>query len=269
MFTAADFFAANGATMTITAGGVPFNAQFDAGTITSALGGKVGESTGTTTVTFMPGALADDAQISIQPLPADINGVRAKAMSSQGFAPAGTGREIVMTSSGGFTTATLVLAFDPTQIPAGRSASNLTIGYFNPTTSQWQVVNNTTVAGDTLQANVTHFSQYAPLVVLADPTLGLNGSLVYPNPAIQQAPTIRAMVGVASTVKFTVFNAAGRVVHSATLSGAPTGVTAGGQYYYDHTCPASMPSGVYAAVIHAEGSDGTIVKARVQFAVIR
>ena len=269
MFTAEDFFNANGATMTITAGGVPFNAQFDAGAITAALGGIVGESSGTTTVSFQPGALADDARISIEPLPSDINGLRAKAMSNQGFAPAGTGREIVLASSGGFTTAALVLPFDPKQIPAGRSLADLAIGYFNPATSQWQVVENTTVAGGTLQAKVTHFSQYAPLVIMPDPALGLRGSLAYPNPAIQTAPTIRAMVGAASTVKITVFNAAGRVVHSATLSGAPTGVTAGGQFYYDHAWSGPMASGVYSAVIHAQGADGAIVKSRVQFAVIR
>ena len=60
----------------------------------------------------------------------------------------------------------------------------------------------------------------------------------------------------------------GELVHSAALGGAPTGIL-DNEYYYDYTWSARKASGLYFAVIHGKMADGTIVKARAKFAVIR
>ena len=60
----------------------------------------------------------------------------------------------------------------------------------------------------------------------------------------------------------------GRLVHSAALGAAPTGII-NNEYYYDYTWSGRIASGLYYAVIHGKTSDGTLIKARTNFAVVR
>ena len=97
---------------------------------------------------------------------------------------------------------------------------------------------------------------------------GLKAAIAFPNPAVRADPTLRAFMGGVSSLTITIFNAHGRVVHSATISGSPTG-TLNGQPYYDYVWSGDKASGVYFAVIHGKAADGTVVRARVKLAVVR
>lgn len=97
---------------------------------------------------------------------------------------------------------------------------------------------------------------------------GLRYAYAYPNPSIQTTPTIRIGMGVLTRATITIFNSAGRVVSGESISlGTPNGFF-NGAYYYDYVWGGRHASGVYYAVIHGFGTTGTIVKARVKFAVV-
>ncbi len=80
---------------------------------------------------------------------------------------------------------------------------------------------------------------------------------------------IRAEIGLVDTVDVTIFDVSGRVVHSGSMPGATATGILDGNYYYDYPWPGPKASGVYFAVIHGKAADGTLVKARVKFAVVR
>jgi hypothetical protein len=103
----------------------------------------------------------------------------------------------------------------------------------------------------------------------ATKTPGLYAAFAYPNPAIKTNPVIRVSMGVVNSIDFTIFDISGNIVHSGSLTGAPTGVAPNGLYYYDYVWRDRKPSGVYFAVIHGKAPDGSIIKARVKFAVIQ
>lgn len=93
-------------------------------------------------------------------------------------------------------------------------------------------------------------------------------SYVYPNPAAQSNPVIRASVGLVTSLDITIFDSAGHPVHQNTITGAPSGMS-GGQPYYEYTWGGRIASGVYFAVLSGHAPDGRTVMSMAKFAVIR
>jgi chitodextrinase len=101
----------------------------------------------------------------------------------------------------------------------------------------------------------------------ADPTPGLREAYAFPNPAKGVDPVIRAKLGLVDAVEITIFDAAGRAVHSATVDGGSATIV-NGEYCYDYAWTGNKASGIYYAVIHGKAG-GKVFKARAAFAVVR
>jgi hypothetical protein len=90
---------------------------------------------------------------------------------------------------------------------------------------------------------------------------------VYPDPAKGGVePVFHVEVGQADSVKITVYNVAGGVVHEQTLTGAPQWVR--GVYAYESPWTGHIASGVYYYTIEAERG-GSKLRASGRFAVVR
>ncbi len=90
---------------------------------------------------------------------------------------------------------------------------------------------------------------------------------VYPDPAKDGVePVFHVEVGQSDSVKITVYNVAGRVVHEHTLTGAPQWVR--GAYAYEYPWTGHIASGVYYYTIEAERG-GSKLRASGRFAVVR
>ena len=236
------------------------------GTVTPELGGIITDVLGAQ-VAFQPHSVTQNAQITIVPEPA--NPARDEILQKESMGSLGLGRDIVFVSTGNLVTATVVLPYNPALIPAGMSSSSVRIAYFNVLSNAWELIDNASVSGNMVQARVTHFSLYKPVALMPDATPGLKACDAYPNPAVGgQNPTIRAFLGMVNDVEVTIFDVAGKLVRSGSVSGSPTGV-ANGQYYYDYSWTGRIPSGSYFAVVHGKAADGTIIRAKVKFAVVR
>jgi hypothetical protein len=272
-FSNSDLQGLQGFASTVTVGGRSFQAVGQGDAIDAALGGAICEPSGAAEVVVMPGALSQDAQINIDPEPADPGGQRAATMTQEGLHSMGKGRDIHFVSSGTLASATLVLPYDPARLPTGVPVTSLQIAYFNPSRGDWELIGGTTPSGsDTVQATVTHFSLYAVVLPQAAGTLGLHDAYSYPNPAVAgQVPKIRAVVGIVDKVEVTIFDASGRLVNSGTVSSSitPTSGQYAGVPVYDYPWTGAIASGAYYAVVHAKAADGTLIKARVKLAVVR
>lgn len=94
---------------------------------------------------------------------------------------------------------------------------------------------------------------------------------VYPNPAKGgKIPVFHIEVGIADSVKLTVYSVAGRVVHEQTLTGIPQVISKDGNSFYAYEYPWSghITSGVYYYLMKAERA-GKHLKKSGKFAVIR
>lgn len=267
-FAYADFHRLENHRVEVAVGTRTFVARGRQGEIDPELGGRVEEENGAAHVTIMPGSVSQEARLAISPEPADPANRRQGALARQNLLSLGAGREITLTSSGTLRSATLVLPFDPALIPAGNPASRLGISHFNPASGAWETVRGVSVVGNTLQAQITHFSLYKPTMFLPNSLPGLRDSYVYPNPAVGRDPVIRAAVGVVDSLEITIFDISGQVIHSGTLGPSPAGIS-GGEYYYDYAWTGRKATGIYVAVINGKKADGSTVRARTKFAVIR
>ena len=154
-------------------------------------------------------------------------------------------------------------------LPIGWTLGQVRIAFFDPVAQRWDVLDNTTAAGALAQAAVPHFSLYEPVCRRGQRDAGPAGGYVYPDPAVGgQEPVIRALVGIVASLDITIFDASGRKVHSATVTGAPTGID-GNDYYYDYVWNGPKASGVYFAVVGGKAADGTLIKSRMKFAVVK
>ncbi len=270
LFSAQDFTALATSSFSITIGTRTFTIRGQPGRIEPSLGGVVVESMGGGASVIVPAdGVTHSAQITINALPPDVNGRRATAMTRQNLRSLGAGRDIVMVSSGVLKGATLTLPIDPSLLPKGVTMAQARIAYFNAT-GAWEIQQNVRVVGNALQTDVSHFSPYQPVVLMPSSVAGLRDSYAYPNPAVGgQEPTIRASLGLVDSVEITIFDVAGKQIFSDSMSGAAAGVTSAGDYYYDYAWTGHKASGVYYAVIHGKKSDGTIVRARTKFIVVR
>ena len=75
-------------------------------------------------------------------------------------------------------------------------------------------------------------------------------------------------MGPADTLEVTIFDIAGRVVHSGRLPSQPTGQAPDGRYFHDFQWTGDRASGLYFAVIDGI-REGDRVRGRAKFALIR
>jgi hypothetical protein len=265
-FSAIDVAAFDGAALTVGDGAHTFAATGQRGVVEDQIGGLVSESSGTAQLLVLPGGVPLETQISLTTAAADAGQTAALARGSMTLME--TPRLLAM-SNPGTIAATLTLPFDSAMMPQALMASAPVIAVYNSTTSAWFPINPSAIVGAMVSASVTQAGLYAPVVVQAVSTPGLQDVYVYPNPAVApQTPIIRAEVGLVDSVEVTIFDVAGKVVNSGKVSGAPTG-TFNGVFYYDYPWTGAKASGVYFAVVHAKAPDGTIIRGRVKFAVVR
>jgi len=144
-------------------------------TVTTPIGGAGGiaqDSSKKATVTIPAGALALTTNITVgsggSGVPASAQLVPGTAFS---FGPSGTTFA---------TPATLSVAYDPTQVPAGATQSTLSLFTPTPDGKDWQQVTGCSVdtTAHTVSGQISHFSIYAVLAVNQFATTNLTGSYV-------------------------------------------------------------------------------------------
>jgi hypothetical protein len=266
-FAPADFTSLDGTTLTVGAGTQTFVAEGQAGVVEPGLGGVVQDSSGTAQLLVLPNGVAQETQLAMTPATLSLG--QTTALTQAGFALAAAPITISVLNSGSMGAATLTLLVNTLSIAQSVSPAAPQIAVYNSTSGVWSLLAGASVSGDAVTASVSQSGLYAPVVVQAVSTPGLQDVYVYPNPAVAPLdPVVRAEVGVVNSVEVTIFDAAGKVVNSGSVSGAPTG-TFNGVFYYDYPWTGAKASGVYFAVVHAKAPDGTIIRAKAKFAVVR
>ncbi|MCK5358658.1 MAG: hypothetical protein KAJ48_09710, partial [Elusimicrobiales bacterium] len=94
---------------------------------------------------------------------------------------------------------------------------------------------------------------------------------VFPNPSLGgQKPTFHIEVGIADSVKITIYTVSGRFAHNHIMTGMPITLDDGNglDYAYEYTWSDNIPSGVYYYFIEAKKSGRTLKKTG-KFAVVR
>ena len=122
-------------------------------------------------------------------------------------------------------------------------------------------------------AGIVQSGESLPVAPLAgvlpgpDPEFKLGAVYVHPNPAKGgKAPVFHIEVGVADTVKITIFTVSGQVAHEHVLTGAPRAI--GAAYAYEYAWEGRMAGGVYYYAIEADKA-GKKLKAGGGFVVSR
>jgi hypothetical protein len=263
-----DFLPPTDSKMKILVGGQTLVADKEIGMIFPDLGGRVKEENGLAEVVINPGMLDQEITLKIYPETSDMAGVRNTALKRQNLKSLGLGREFTIDNPQAMKNAIITIPFDRSQIPSGRDLTHIRIAYFNSDTRSWELQSNTKVIQDRAESAVSHFSFYMPVLVMPSAEAAMRDSCAYPNPAIDsEEPTIRVMLGQVDSLDISIFDLSGQKVHSASLSGEPTGIY-NGEYFYDYLWQGPKSSGVYFAVVHGKtGND--IVRAKIKFAVIR
>jgi hypothetical protein len=101
-----------------------------------------------------------------------------------------------------------------------------------------------------------------------DASFTLRQVFAFPNPARAGAkPTIHIEVGLADSVTLRIFDAAGRQVHQATLTGAPSIVNSA--YAYEYEWDGTIPSGIYFYTVEAKSAGMETIHAKGKLAVVR
>lgn len=94
---------------------------------------------------------------------------------------------------------------------------------------------------------------------------------VYPNPAKGgKVPIVHIEVGIADSVKITIYTSAGEESHKHTIAGMPDIISDGNgaAYAYEHAWRGHIPSGVYYYLVEVEKS-GKKLRKTGKFAVVR
>jgi hypothetical protein len=80
----------------------------------------------------------------------------------------------------------------------------------------------------------------------------------FPNPAQRGTPpTIRAVLGTVDALEISIYDVAGRLVHSQQLPPIPAGNTVD-RAYYDFSWTGDIPSGRYTVIVHGSGANGSV-----------
>ncbi|OGS04433.1 MAG: hypothetical protein A3J70_00875 [Elusimicrobia bacterium RIFCSPHIGHO2_02_FULL_61_10] len=262
--TVEDVSMRHGAEVGILVGGRRVRSGVETNVVSAAFGGRVWQ--GRTQVVVMPGQMSGEGRMGINALGSDAG--RRNALNEQNLMLLGEEMDFTL-SSGSLNRATVLLAYDGGLIPQGLGLSQARIAYFNPSTGRWEVQENVAVQGDLLTCDVSHFSIYAPVLVLPAGTPSVQELYVYPNPSLgADNPTIRVKMGSVDTVEIDIYDVSGTRVHTVSFPGTSPQIDGDGQYYYEYAWLGDKASGVYVASVKGKTSTAT-VKGKVKFAVIR
>jgi ZU5 domain len=124
-------------------------------------GGNVGDPSGTS-VTVPMGALSMNTNITIVQVSADPPAGTVVVGPAFDFGPDGTTFSQPVT---------ITLPFDSAKLPSGRTASDIRV-FTAPRGSTQYTALQTTVSGNTVQTNTTHFTVYLPAAPLAVSDMG-------------------------------------------------------------------------------------------------
>jgi hypothetical protein len=175
------------------------------------------------------------------------------------------------------TPVTLELPYDPASLPAGADEARLSVHYWNPATRAWEKLDSIVDRqAKVVRAQTTHFSTYQVFFgVAATADLSFVDAYAFPSPSRAGAPiTLRIQPGTANTVEFSVYDVAGRKVHSSNdftyRAAFDDGNGKGPQDTYDHLWDVSgAGSGVYTWAITARKDGGSTVRKTGKLAVIK
>jgi len=267
--TAADINALNNLSLNVNiVAGRTIAATGEKGTIIPELGGRLIEENGDVEVVIPANSASGETKLTV--VRQSISSAMSAALNRQDLINLGVIRDITLTPAVTLKAdARIKLRFERSKIPNGLQEANARIGRYNPQTDSWEIVNNFTLNGNHLEANLASFSIYAPVMQGPNSGSNLREAFVYPNPAVSpEHPRIRAKVGKVERLEITIYDVAGDMVHSVTIDGGtPTGID-GGEYFYEYTWSGGKASGVYFAVIHGQNS-GETIRAKTKFAVVR
>ena len=280
--TSLDLSVLEGAVLDLSVGGQVFSVQIEQDMVMPDLGGRIvgdvfqllsGGSGQPAEVIILAGGLSQEGQLTIQPEPAAGQEARLAALKRQNLISLGPGREIQLRGGSSLLKpAQVILPYDPALIPLRKNTKRAGMAYYNPGSEKWEMQKLINRQANVMTAEVSHFSLYKPVFQMPDGAVDLREAYAYPNPAVApEEPVIRAVLGKVDAVEITIYDIAGKKVHSAVLNGDPSGAydnADGYEYYYDYTWEGPKASGVYFAVIHGKTAEET-VRARTEFAVVR
>ena len=167
----------------------------------------------------------------------------ANVVSSANATPlAGSVKDITATNASGKdisslnTNASLVITYDPSQLPVGFDESTLQMGYFDNTTGQWEPVAATVnTTNHTLTAQISHFTEYGPILPgVPDAPSGLSASAASAssiNLSWTAAPTATSYTIYRSSTNSGFTSSIATGVSGTNYS--DTGLSASTQYYYE------------------------------------
>jgi hypothetical protein len=169
---------------------------------------------------------------------------------------------------------TISLPYDPSALN-GASEDDLKVHYWNPHSSAWEALPSVVdKQSHCVTAQVGHFSFYqvlapaAPATAAVDPGFSAGAVYAFPNPASGVAPTIHLEVGLADMIELKIYDAAGELVHEASLSGAPAAVNGVPAYEYAWDT-SSVASGLYLFRARARRSGYSDILLSGKVAVLR
>ncbi|MBI4655415.1 MAG: T9SS type A sorting domain-containing protein [Elusimicrobia bacterium] len=164
------------------------------------------------------------------------------------------------------------MPYDPAKLD-GAKEEDIRIGWYNPTTNQWEEM-ETTVDKilKLVKAWTNHFSIYvvmAPEMPVEEFQMG--EVYVFPNPAKgSENLTFHIETGIADKVNIKIYTVSGRLALDHTITQMPQTIDDGNglSYAYEYAWTENIPSGIYYYLIETEKS-GQKLKAKGKFAVIR
>lgn len=268
-FTPEDFILLGGRSTTITVGLQIVQGFGERGAINPVLGGRIVNHLGNVEVVIQPGAVNQDVLLSISSEPYRLSQKMRDSLARHNLLPLGECQDITMTPSGAnLQGATLKLPFHRSLIPPEFNTRPIRIAHYDPSTDRWDVVEEANIHGDRVEAVVTHFSIYMPVLVVPQTTPQLKEIYVYPNPAVDPAhPIIHVKMGLVEEAQLTIFDISGSRVHSDSLSGASATIQ-NGEYCYEYHWSSPKASGIYFAVVNGKSPVNPIT-AKIKFAVVR
>ncbi|MBI5239112.1 MAG: hypothetical protein HY926_01435 [Elusimicrobia bacterium] len=237
------------------------------GRITKQAGGRL-DREDKAAVLIPAQALAEDLEITISSpvLRSELEeALKARKLGQASLVSVSTGVEYGPEGTVFNAPVTLVLPYDPVAVSAaGLREADLKVHYWNRDRQEWEVLTSIVDAGGrVVMAQTMHFSLYEVLgsgsgmgvAAAADEAFGYRDVYAFPNPARRSNPVIRTQVGLADSVDVNIYDIAGKLVGSGSLTGSQVlddGNGKGPQYTYDYLWDTSnVGSGVYIYAVTA------------------
>ncbi|MFA5162765.1 MAG: IPT/TIG domain-containing protein [Elusimicrobiales bacterium] len=235
-------------------------------------GGRV-ESSNRAAVDIAPGAMAEDAFITIATA-AVTEEISRQMMQSEARAlimPVGPALNFGPEGMKLASPAALTVPFDRTQIPYGKTERDLALYNWDEGSGSW-ILSEAELKNGRLEAKTSHLSLYQPMVQgvnpLASNAFAFRQFYVYPNPAKNgNTPKLHLECGVGDGADIRIYDVSGQLRHSGHMDGGPNVLLPEYAYEYEWNM-SGAGSGVYTAVIEAHKA-GETVKAKKKFAIVR